>query len=148
MKPFTGYVSEKLKISNSTKADLIFDQIKPVPEDKSYQFWKIQTALVMYRKQKRGEYDLRRIYGEDLPIFNYKESIWSKEEKCQVLYIGADTECIYIYIRLHNRFNSLKKVEFEDIRDIWKFLSSGEGFDKGVGVINYIVDQINDECKE
>lgn len=148
MKPFTGYVSEKLKISNSTKADMLFDEIEPIPENKSYQFWKIQTALVMYRKQKRGEYDLSRIYGDDLPIFTYKESVLSKEEKCQVIYIGADTECIYIYIRLHNRFNSLKKVEFEDIRDIWKFLAKDEGFDKGVGVINYIVDQINDECKE
>lgn len=148
MKPFTGYISEKLKISNSTKADMLFDEIEPIAENKSYQFWKIQTALVVYSKQKRGEYDLSRIYGDDLPIFTYKESIQSKEEKCQVKYIGADTECIYIYIQLHNRFNSLKKVEFEDIRDIWKFLSKGEGFDKGVGVINYIVDQINNECKE
>lgn len=99
----------------------------------------VQTALIEYEKQTGKSYDLSDIYDE-LPLFKPHNS--SEYEVQDITATNKD-----IWLGVINTENG-KPNEFEfDSLSVLSVVLGKNSTSKGLAVINYIVDDINDNLK-
>lgn len=141
MKNFKDIILEKLKVSS--KSPIIFDDI--VPSDFSEDLF-IDVSHILYKNAYRNiyeYYDLKNIYGENLPGFYRSASFCDEDSKCIGLY--GDFESIDPKIRLIIIGHDSKpySIMFSKSKYTCLCLSLGKGdINKGIGVLSYIEDEL------
>lgn len=141
MKNFKDIILEKLKVSS--KSPIIFDDI--VPSDFSEDLF-IDASHILYKNAYRNiyeYYDLKTIYGENLPGFYRSESFCDEDSKCIGLY--GDFESIDPKIRLIIIGHDSKpySIMFSKSKYTCLFLSLGKGdINNGIGVLSYIANEL------
>ena len=132
---------EILKVSS--KSPIIFDDI--VPSDFSEDLF-IDVSHILYKNTYRNVYeyyDLKNIYGENLPGFYRSASFCDEDSKCIGLY--GDFESIDPKIRLIIIGHDSKpySIMFSKSKYTCLCLSLGKGdINKGIGVLSYIADEL------
>lgn len=135
MRNLKDIICERLVLSKNKKD--IFSTIEP--SEGCYNTIAVQTALIEYEKQTSESYDLTTIYNE-LPVFKPHNS-----PEYEVQDITASER--YIWLGVINTENS-KPNEFKfDSIEVLATILGKNSTTKGLGVINYIVDDIENILK-
>jgi hypothetical protein len=137
MKNLLQHIQEKLQISRH-KQRVIFDDIPEEPVGNIYAYWKIQDALILYQRNNNNEYyDLSKIYGDNLPVYSYMDK--SQKYVYRLQYYGADENNVFFVAAEDKHF----KFRCQKINTICDILKKDQEFEKGVGVMKYICDEIH-----
>lgn len=137
MKNLIQHIQEKLQISRNKRYG-IFDDIPEEPVGNIYAFWKIQDSLILYQiNNDKKYYDLSTIYGDDLPIYRYSDK--TERHVYHLRYFGADVNSVFFVADEDNYV----KIRCEKINTICDILKRDKEFEKGVGIMKYICDEIN-----
>lgn len=141
MKNLKDSILEKLKVSS--KSPIIFDDI--VPCDFSEDLF-IDASHILYKNDYRNiyeYYDLKNIYGDNLPGFYRSESFCDEYSTCIGLF--GDFESIDPKIRLVFIGHDSKpySIMFSKSKYTCLFLSLGKGdINKGIGILKYIIEEL------
>ena len=137
MKNFKDIILEKLKVSSKSQG--IFDDIyacDPYPSLIN------DTSHILYNNDYRSVeeyYDLKNIYGDDLPGFYRSESFCDKKSKCIGLY--GESKDIYPHVCLifvgHDNKTYSMKYASDDYYCLCRSLGKGDVY-KGIGILRYI----------
>ena len=145
MKNLKDIILEKLKVSSKSASSFgdIFDDI--IPYDFSEELF-IGAAHMLYKRAYTNVheyYDLKNIYGDNLPAFYRSDSFEDTYCKCHGLFGDFDSTNPSISLVFNGHNDKL----YSDIYPITKckrLLSSlGKGdINKGAGVLKYIADEL------
>ena len=145
MRNFKDIILEKLKVSSKSASsfDDIFDDIMPC--DFSEELF-IDTAHILHKRAYTNVheyYDLKNIYGDNLPAFYRSDSFEDTYCKCHGLFGDFDSTKPTISLVFNGHDDKL----YSDIYPITKckrlFSSLGKGdINKGVGILKYIADEL------
>lgn len=141
MKNLKDIILEKLKVSN--KSSITFDDI--LPFEFSEELF-IEASHILYKSGFQNAfkyYDLKNIYGDDLPSFYRSSSFADENSKCHGLFGDFDSTKPSISLVFNGHNNEMYSTPFNKFKNHTLFLSLGKGdINKGVGVLKYIADEL------
>ncbi len=141
MKNLKDSILEKLKVSN--KSSITFDDIVPV--EFSEELF-IEASHILYKSGFQSGYrhfDLKNIFGDDLPSFYRSITFVDENSKCCGLFGDYDSNSPSISLVFNGHNNEMYSTPFNKFKNHTLFLSLGKGdIDKGVGVLKYIIDEL------
>lgn len=142
MKPIIKFIKEKLKISDRVinHKELPIDDVKPKdkPESSMETFHKLILDYQFYFDEL--SFDLREIFGNDLPIF--RNAVFITEIEAEIHFKGSVT---FLFDKsLSYGTQSTKKYRVNRINTLAEIL--GEGDEKlGNGIVDCIYKYISDK---
>ena len=141
MKSLKNIILEKLKVSS--KSSITFDDILPI--EFSEELF-IEASHILYKSGFQNAfkyYDLKNIYGDDLPSFYRSSSFADENSKCHGLFGDFDSTKPSISLVFNGHNNEMYSTLFNKFKNHTLFLSLGKGdINKGVGVLKYIADEL------
>lgn len=141
MKNLKDIILEKLKVSSKSAYSL--DNILPIKFSKDLF---IEASHILYKSGFQNAfryYDLKNIYGDDLPSFYRSFSFVDDNTKCYGLFGDFDSDSPGIMLVFKAQNDKMYSTPFNKVNNNTLFLSLGKGdIDKGVGVLKYIVDEL------
>ena len=141
MKNLKDIIIEKLKVSSKSAYSL--DNILPIKFSKDLF---IEASHILYKSGFQNAfryYDLKNIYGDDLPSFYRSFSFVDDNIKCYGLFGDFDSDSPGIMLVFKAQNDKMYSTPFSKVNNNTLFLSLGKGdIDKGVGVLKYIVDEL------
>lgn len=141
MRNFKDIILEKLKVSS--KSAYFLDNILPIKFSKDLF---IEASHILYKSGFQNAfryYDLKNIYGDDLPSFYRSFSFVDDNTKCYGLFGDFDSDSPGIMLVFKAQNDKTYSTPFNKVNNNTLFLSLGKGdIDKGVGVLKYIVDEL------
>lgn len=141
MRNFKDIIIEKLKVSSKSAYSL--DNILPIKFSKDLF---IEASHILYKSGFQNAfryYDLKNIYGDDLPSFYRSFSFVDDNTKCYGLFGDFDSDSPGIMLVFKAQNDKMYSTPFNKVNNNTLFLSLGKGdIDKGVGVLKYIVDEL------
>lgn len=141
MRNFKDIIIEKLKVSSKSAYSL--DNILPIKFSKDLF---IEASHILYKSGFQNAfryYDLKNIYGDDLPSFYRSFSFVDDNTKCYGLFGDFDSDSPGIMLVFKAQNDKMYSTPFNKVNNNTLFLSLGKGdIDKGVGVLKYIADEL------
>lgn len=138
MRNLKDIIIERMLINrHKHKKEDIFNTLEP-SSDGCYAMFVIQKALKKYEENTGKSYDLSNIYDE-LPIYNHGKTEYEVQD------ITATNA--HIWLGVINKENGKpNEFEFASLGNLDTILGKGSA-SKGLAVINYIVDDIENMLK-